>query len=319
MTSWLARSYLFGFALWLALRALFGDAFWWLYVLNVGTDYLVVCLPLAIFFALPFRGARWVPTGISLVLAVVFVGNVRPPASSARADGPSLAIMTFNVSAGVLSTDPMVGAVRRADADVVCFQELNPEKAATIESALKEQYPYQILRPHSGGHAGMGIISRYPIRPIERATVDSSWIGPPLIAAIEWAGTEITLVNAHAIHAFSSRPSRQETLNAVRLYDADHVVGVVREHPGPVVLCADFNATPHGDVYAHLSSALVDSWREAGVGPGYTWNVFPIEFGAFRIDYVMHSRELRAVQAVVEPWDGASDHRPVSARLVLKR
>jgi vancomycin resistance protein VanJ len=313
----LGRFYLLAFAVWLALRNAFGDGVWWLYILNVGTDYALALLPFAVFLALAARKPRWIAAGATLAVAVVLVGNVRLPAPPARAANPSLKVMTFNVSADTRTPETVISAIRHADPDVACFQELDRQKARAIDRELAETYPHRLLEPHPNGYAGMGIISRYPIRPVEQELAEPAWIGPPQIATLDWAGTELTLVNIHAIHALSSRPPVQEQLNAVRLRNAGAVVDFARGQARPVVLCADFNATPHSDVYSRLTSALVDSWREAGIGPGYSWNALPVALGAFRIDYVMHSRELRAVDASLEPWDGASDHRPVSARLVL--
>ena len=62
---------------------------------------------------------------------------------------------------------------------------------------------------------------------------------------------------------------------------------------------------------------LIDSFREAGFGLGLT---YPLRFGSselppfLRIDYVWHTRELRAVDAHVMP-DTGSDHLPVWVEL----
>ncbi|MEA3341352.1 MAG: endonuclease/exonuclease/phosphatase family protein [Chloroflexota bacterium] len=75
-----------------------------------------------------------------------------------------------------------------------------------------------------------------------------------------------------------------------------------------------------------LSTHLVDSFREAGWGLGHTfpatggrvWNI-PHPGRLVRIDHIFHSDDWQAEAAWVGEWDGASDHRPVIARLRLPR
>jgi vancomycin resistance protein VanJ len=97
---------------------------------------------------------------------------------------------------------------------------------------------------------------------------------------------------------------------------------------GPVILAGDANATPQSDVYRMLAGWLKDSWAEAGYGLGHTfpanresggtglsYNGIPLPPGLFRIDYVFHSVDLKAINAFVAPYNGYSDHRALTVIL----
>jgi endonuclease/exonuclease/phosphatase (EEP) superfamily protein YafD len=74
-----------------------------------------------------------------------------------------------------------------------------------------------------------------------------------------------------------------------------------------MVLTGDFNDTPISYTYNRLTRILKDSFDEAGSGIGSTYRG-PL-FG-LRIDYVMHSSELKA-RSYKTSEAGYSDHRPV--------
>ncbi len=103
---------------------------------------------------------------------------------------------------------------------------------------------------------------------------------------------------------------------------AQIVATFAANHPHPTIVLTDFNVTDQTTAYAILTGPLRDAWREAGWGFGHTWGRtvirgvrIPVWF--VRIDYVFYSPHWRALSAHTGPWDGISDHRAVSATLVL--
>ena len=58
--------------------------------------------------------------------------------------------------------------------------------------------------------------------------------------------------------------------------------------PYPIILCGDFNDTPTSYTYKQLSEGLNDSFSNAGLGIGQTYNG---KFPTLRIDYILHSPE----------------------------
>ena len=88
---------------------------------------------------------------------------------------------------------------------------------------------------------------------------------------------------------------------------------VIGACPEPVVLTGDLNARPDTPEIDAITEDLVDAWTQAGVGNGYT---YPAENPNARLDYVLHSTDVRTCAAAVLCTD-ASDHLPVTADLAL--
>ncbi len=81
----------------------------------------------------------------------------------------------------------------------------------------------------------------------------------------------------------------------------------------PAVLVGDLNARPGWrQVMEVLDAGFVDAWEQAGSGPGYTSNAANPRH---RIDWILHTADLRATDAVVIE-SMASDHFAVAATLL---
>jgi len=82
----------------------------------------------------------------------------------------------------------------------------------------------------------------------------------------------------------------------------------------PVIICGDFNDTPVSYVYRTVRKGLKDSFVEAGKGFGKTYEqIFP----SFRIDYILHSKDLHAAEFKTIKA-GLSDHYPLVSTLILE-
>ncbi len=86
----------------------------------------------------------------------------------------------------------------------------------------------------------------------------------------------------------------------------------------PSLLIGDFNMVQYQAAYrGFIAAGLVDSFREAGTGRGFT---YPIRRAGFRlrpllrIDFIWHTRHMRAKRAWVGT-DYGSDHLPIFAEL----
>ena len=98
----------------------------------------------------------------------------------------------------------------------------------------------------------------------------------------------------------------------------------LRQESGPVIVAGDLNSPDASQVCAILREAgLHDAFAEGGKGYGYTYGHFLLqnrfpghEISWMRIDHIMMSPQLHSQKS----WTGtgeASDHRPVTADLVL--
>jgi endonuclease/exonuclease/phosphatase (EEP) superfamily protein YafD len=81
---------------------------------------------------------------------------------------------------------------------------------------------------------------------------------------------------------------------------------------GYSVLLGDLNAEPDSLEMQRLAEAgLIDSWGQAGSGPGYTYSARdPFQ----RIDWIWHSDDLTTLEVEVIS-SLASDHLPVASTL----
>jgi vancomycin resistance protein VanJ len=327
----LNHAYVGGLFGWAVLRTLFGDRWWWLFCLNSFAEYLFVPLPAVCATAwLARRRKLWVSFGAVLTLGGYYYGWLWwPKRAPAQAGDVILTVMTFNMLGDNQHPEGVVVAIRDSGADVVAIQELNPPAAAYIQRDLADAYPYQTLNPHEGD-SGMGIISRYPLRCIETA-LPGDWIGAPQVLSLSLEGATVTLLHFHARSTDISSIDRMATVRE-RERQARTLAAFAATRPEPLIALGDFNTTDRSVAYTTLASMLVDSWREAGWGPGHT---FPgaaspgssrhriagllVPKWLIRIDYIFHSPHWHTYEAEIGPWDKVSDHRPVLARLAIKR
>lgn len=115
----------------------------------------------------------------------------------------------------------------------------------------------------------------------------------------EEAMNEIKDISSRLKHAFRKRAHQAEILS-----------GHIRESPWPVIVCGDFNDTPLSYTYHKIKGDLVDAFIESGLGIGNTYSgMFP----SYRIDYILHSRNLQSGGFETVRVD-FSDHFPVSCR-----
>lgn len=320
----LVNVYFVGLFVWALVHWVIGDRWWWLFALNALAPYLF--LPLPAILPLAFRLRRretWAGLGLAFALfAYLYGGLFLPQLPGAQANGPTLTVMAYNVLGFNLATSNVVEAIRASQADVIALQELNPENAEAIERELMEVYPYQILNPQNGV-TGSGVISRYPLRPTGEH-LPGGWIGTPHVLELDFDGQPVTLIRFHAYAGINNVAPREAQARII----ADFVAA----HPGPFIAAGDLNATDMSFAYRLLTGQLRDSWREAGWGFGQTFPGaasvgssrptlagIPVPMWLVRIDYIFHSDDFTAAAARIGPWDGASDHRPVVAELVLRK
>jgi len=99
-----------------------------------------------------------------------------------------------------------------------------------------------------------------------------------------------------------------------RAEQADSIRSSVENSPFPVLVCGDFNDTPSSYAYERIKGNLLDAFVESGSGFGQTYIG---EFPSFRIDYILHDKNLRSVNYTTHSAR-LSDHHPISTYLHLK-
>ncbi|HET8985546.1 MAG TPA: endonuclease/exonuclease/phosphatase family protein [Trueperaceae bacterium] len=316
--------------IWFAAYRQLGDHPWWMFVVNSVAPYLFLPVPIVLIGALLAR--RWGLAVAALVPAAIFVmlfGQLFVPVSArapvVEAGTPTLTLMTYNLHALNFGIDGIADAIASSGADVVALQELEASVAAGLAARLGDLYPYRDLIPNSGW-SGLGVFSKVPMRPEQQRMGGTNRRNPQVLTLqLPWGDT--TLINVHNLSIPRTLPDWPSEITA-SLAQRERVARAIhdysRQRSTPMIAVGDFNTTERSTAYETVALTLTDSWREVGYGFGNTFPggpLSPTPLGVsvppwlLRIDYVFHSDEIETTRAVIGPWDGGSDHRPVLVTL----
>ena len=257
---------------------------------------------------------RWVAASVALAVLTLFAAFVLPRAFSDHggepASGKRLRVMTANIELGGADLRGLVDLVRRNRIDVLSVQELTPAAANGLRQlGLHEMLPERVLAPAPRSTGG-GLYSRYSLRrqpelgggsttfEMPRARMRVPSVGP----------VEMVAVHPNPPVDGSATADWQADLRALPRADSDVPLRVL---PG------DFNATlDHDELREILDSGYVDAADRAGKGLIPTWPTGRRIPPPVTIDHVLADRRIGVGDVSVHSLDG-SDHRPVSAELVL--
>lgn len=271
----------------------------------------------------------------SLLIAVAGLLMLTPvaaaTASAASADrrpDRELKVLTYNIHHGqgidgVLDLERIAAVIEDSDADLVGLQEVDKhygvrsnweDQPAWLASRLGMHVAYAAnldLPPATPGEPnrqyGTAILSRYPIREFHNTLL-------PVYPGQEQRGLLESVVKVRGRSLRFATTHLTHNNNAERLEQAQRVVELLGASRQPVILVGDLNARPEAPEITTLTARWRDTWAEVGVGPGYT---IEADNPTARIDYVLHSRQVRARSAEVLSTL-ASDHLPVLAKLSLR-
>lgn len=333
---WIASSdlYFIFFFIWFILSMFTHGRFAWVNLMNMFAFevflFLIPCLLAGVIYRL--RRLQ-IASAISILLFLFTFGKFfLLKGQSAQAASDSLKVMTFNMLAFSPDASAAVSVIREEDADIVFLQETNVAAADLLEKE-KAVYPYQLHYP-SNIPLGTSIVSKYPFTQIN-ATLQSKWIGKPILLEVDWNGKKITVVDFHMIPTplpAIANPKIFSQISDTRKDEVNHLIQFLQVHPGPAILAGDMNDVFLNDPYLMLvNSGLQDVWAEAGFGLGHTFpgNKSPgtsrVHVGDYyipewlvRIDYIFGTPEWDVISAHIAKTDGYSDHRGVVAILHLK-
>ena len=305
---------------------LWGDRIWFLAMVNAFALYLFAPLPVIILgAALLRRRTAW---GIALVPTLLFLSlfgaDLFPPlpiAYAHLADGPAITVMTYNVLYTNTDAAPIAATVSEAAPDVIAFQELTPVLAQQLAAQVGERYPYRTPL-HPVCHAEVAIWSRFPL---QEEPVDQEVLCRVRAGILDITGQKVRVVAVHAWPYTGLDRASIERSFQWRYEQTAWILSRFVSRPEPIIVLGDLNSTPTHQVYQMFAAELNDAFREAGWGWGHTFPAsggqvrgIPYPAPLVRIDYIFHSDDWLAEAAWVGAWDGASDHRPVIARLRMR-
>lgn len=309
---------------------------------------LVFILEVIVLLYWTFR-KKWIWAGINLILLIFSLDSLFTymPMHGPRESIPitdSLKVISYNVNAfdfvSHKKTDPnpILKYLKNSDADIIFLQEahLLSVSLKQLKSYLKE-YDYIFddnAQPDRGSR--LMVISKWPIIKTERISYPSQFNGS-YAYWIAYKGREILAVNNH-LESF--RLTREDQIQykalakngeanelwgqaakklipayAKRALQADEVHRFISNSNAKYVICVgDFNDTPISYARHRIADGLKDAFKEAGKGPGFSFN-FQSKFVKARIDHIMHSKNILARRCYVDNSISTSDHYPIVAIL----
>jgi endonuclease/exonuclease/phosphatase (EEP) superfamily protein YafD len=303
------------------------ERIWWLALANVFAVLFFVPLLALVPVALAWP-SRWLRGAVAVPLAI-FVASFGPqvvPNQLVPVSDGNVRVATFNLFQAKKHQRELVALIRAQNADVVALQELTWPMAQAAERELSDRYPYQYVSLDTWS-LGMGILSRYPLRPLP----DAIELRRQRVE-LDVDGRTVTLVNVHLSSPdyFTFSPPQLYRLSLPGGYspyfrDREGPV-LLRELDsisGPLVVVGDFNTGERELLYDAFRQRLRDAYRETAWGFGFTYPVERTYFGVrlplpvVRIDYIWSGGGVEPIAAHTECNTAGSDHCMVIADLRL--
>ncbi|MCQ2193144.1 MAG: endonuclease/exonuclease/phosphatase family protein [Paludibacteraceae bacterium] len=261
-------------------------------------------------------------------------------------EGKKLKILSYNVKLFDFynKKTQILNYLLEQDADVVCLQEFGYYTGSEtrfldrkmIMAEMAKKYPHHHFSQSDlkmKGTYGMATFSKYPMVKHENVGVESRYESA-IYSDLKVGNDTVRVINLHLesnklttsdrntlqhLLVSDSTNNKAKALNKkiseaynIREKQADKVAELVNASTMPVVICADINDVPVSYTYSTLiGQKLTDSFVEKGTGYGATYNEGLIKF---RIDDIMHSKELKALSYKKDkvPY---SDHYPIVVEL----
>ena len=287
-------------------------------VVGLFHGWKFMCLPLLLLLAGGGAVATYTPFG----------GGEEPT------DGEVLKFLTYNVMNMYGDAEdeslPVQHYIQESDADVVCLQEYQWDAQETRK--VFPMYPYRKLLKASNGN-GMACLSRFPILSVEQIPYESG-SNASFLLRLNIKGDTLTLIcnhlesnklDAHDKEVYEGLLKSPEEQNvksdskyllhkladavAIRGLQADSVAQAISRQSGKYLLvCGDFNDSPISYAHHTIGKGLTDAYREAGWGPGFSYNR---NFLYFRIDHLFVNKGFKVLKCRVDNSISASDHYPL--------
>lgn len=232
---------------------------------------------------------------------------------------PALTVATFNIRAGSAAGsvvrplfNPTVRAVRLLGADIVALQEVDRRAArsvwrdqpAVLGRRLDAESAFGIARGlPGGGRYGVAMLSATPLSAIETLPLPTRGRAEPRVALMASTFTRIGRITIASTHLHNVRRPIPPG-GGLSGRQLDDLLERIRHRPGPYLVMGDMNLT--GEDVEPI--AVRHGFVAHPVGP-----TFPASTPRRQIDWML-TADLDVIDAWV-PEEGASDHRPIVARI----
>jgi endonuclease/exonuclease/phosphatase (EEP) superfamily protein YafD len=220
--------------------------------------------------------------------------------------------MSYNIWQLNRNVPAAVALIREQQPDILLLQELSPYMALEFKKQLANLYPGQELHFVYNPGIAQGIITHYPLTPLE----GTPHAGRALKVRVETPDGPIQIWNVHLRQPF------YWPRHASEIESLAHAASDVNE---PLILGGDFNTTDQSEMYRELSQHLSNAHWEAGWGFGFSFpssqhtfkGIGAVPMPIIRIDHLFHNDHLFVRKARTLSEDGGSDHLPIVAEFIL--
>jgi endonuclease/exonuclease/phosphatase family metal-dependent hydrolase len=240
--------------------------------------------------------------------------------------GQELKVMSYNIhhgrnSSGQIDLNAIAEVIKSSGAEVVGLQEVdsvcrrsgNVDQMKVLGKLTGMHYAFKKHFNYGGGSYGLGILSKFPISQVYEQRITSFSDKEDEDKTLVLLSADIPVRSAKTIH-FATVHFDYRKDPAVRLAQSSEVAECLSNINYPVVLTGDLNAEPDKLEIRNLYKAFTDTDTSGAF-------TFPADQPVKKIDYILISTpDLKKVvghQVIDEPV--ASDHRPVSATVLLKK
>lgn len=256
-------------------------------------------------------------------------------------------ILSYNVCAFHYNTlynqskqgkiDSVINYIKEQNPDIIAFQDYasskKPKSSIHYSLTKKLGYKYYYGAESDDNHISSNVIySKFPIQKSGMILPMRENSDSYIFIDIKVKGKSFRIYNFHLtsfkladkekedfakIKQGEIKPQASKNIikklvwaNDKRSKEVDEIIPILRETSLPYFVVGDFNDTPFSYTYRNISKDMKDSFEEKGEGFGTTYNgIFP----AYRIDYILFSKNDFSIKSFETNELEYSDHFPVSA------
>lgn len=299
------------------------NTFWLQFASTLAPFILIFQISLLIYWLFHFKIWFLIPL-IAISINYKYLTSILGINRSTALDNSAinLTVCSYNVNYFNHSKEIKVPAIanlmQEIGVDILAMQEFEAISYYNLDEIIGEFdfLDYNAIYANDKGSIGMAILSKYPIIRSSKIKFDNSGNG------FMWAdiliGQNITrVINTHlqttGYYSSYSRGLEYTIKKAgdnflIRAAQARIVRSVIDTTRYPVIVCGDFNDTPHGYIYSTVKgNNLSDSFIEKGFGLGGTYRR---TLKLMRIDMILYSKHFKA-KSYKTINSRLSDHKPI--------
>lgn len=262
---------------------------------------------------------------------------------TAEGERRPLKVLSYNVAGFGLShhsaskPNRVLLYIKGSEADIVCLQEAVLSGSADwgvtldqMKAYLGHLYPHIEYKQAQPGGSNLMILSRYPIKKVERLEISSHSNGA-VAFTLDMGGQETTVLNLHLESFRLPNSAGKDYARLVKegktmqlkevlsmkfapVFEQRNVqANVVHEYikrlsTQRVIVCGDFNDTPVSYALGKVGEGLTNAYSEAGNGLGWSYRS---RFFKVRIDHILVSKTFTPLLTRVDASVRGSDHYPI--------